>query len=166
VLTHGQGPEWVQAAQLGQMMEPGNHLYDAPAPAMPSHTAVVPVAAQGDGAPSGLSPVADFELKLEGLLDERRQEPGVASALRDTAATHTIDFPGVSDGAAAVAESRPAASAGREIGSAAWNTKLELAIACREIGDHEGARELLAEVVNSGHPELTAQAKRLLQQLA
>ncbi len=166
VLTHGQGPEWVQAAQLGQMLEPGNHLYDAPAQAMPSHTAVVSVAAQGDAAASDLSPVADFELKLAGLLDERRHELGGASALPDTAATHTIDFPGGSDSAAAVAESRPAASMGRAIGAAAWTTKLELAIACREIGDQEGARELLAEVVNSGHPDLSVQAKRLLQQLA
>jgi pilus assembly protein FimV len=166
VLTHGQGPEWTQAAQLGQVLEPGNHLYGAPSQTMTSPTAVEAVLVRDESDSPNLSPVADFELKLEGLLDERRHELGGASTVPATAATHTIEFPGATPGVAAVAASRPGASAGPEIGAAAWATKLELAIACREIGDHEGARELLVEVVNSGNPELAGQAKRLLQQLA
>ena len=45
-------------------------------------------------------------------------------------------------------------------------TKLDLAAAYEEIGDKEGARELLEEVVAGGTPEQIAKAKALLQRLA
>ena len=48
----------------------------------------------------------------------------------------------------------------------ALKTKIELALACNEIGDSAGARDLLAEVAASHHSELAARAKSLLQQLA
>ncbi|MBM3337323.1 MAG: hypothetical protein FJY60_06525, partial [Betaproteobacteria bacterium] len=54
----------------------------------------------------------------------------------------------------------------RESDLASLKTKLDLAIACREIGDHEGARELFAEVAASPHPELSQRAQSLLSQLA
>jgi FimV-like protein len=50
--------------------------------------------------------------------------------------------------------------------SSVLNTKLELALACREIGDHAGARELLVEVASARDPELAQRAQVLLQQLA
>jgi FimV-like protein len=52
------------------------------------------------------------------------------------------------------------------LSSAVLNTKFELALACREIGDHAGARELLAEVAHARDPELAQRAQTLLQQLA
>jgi FimV-like protein len=58
------------------------------------------------------------------------------------------------------------ASGAQEIDPASLKTKLDLAIACQEIGDHEGARELLAEVAASLHPELSQRAQSLLGQLA
>jgi pilus assembly protein FimV len=45
-------------------------------------------------------------------------------------------------------------------------TKLDLALAYEEIGDKEGARELLDEVVKGGHPELSEKARSLLEKLA
>jgi len=48
----------------------------------------------------------------------------------------------------------------------ALTTKLELAQACQEIGDIEGARELLGEVAASGHLEFARRAQSLLNQLA
>ncbi|KIF82260.1 FimV/HubP family polar landmark protein [Noviherbaspirillum autotrophicum] len=45
-------------------------------------------------------------------------------------------------------------------------TKLDLAIAYREIGDKEGARELLDEVMKGGSPEQSEKAKSLLLELA
>ena len=45
-------------------------------------------------------------------------------------------------------------------------TKLDLALAYREIGDQEGARVLLDEVVKGGSPEQSEKAKSLLQGLA
>jgi pilus assembly protein FimV len=45
-------------------------------------------------------------------------------------------------------------------------TKLDLAIAYQEIGDKEGARELLDEVLRGGSPEQSEKAKSLLLELA
>lgn len=45
------------------------------------------------------------------------------------------------------------------------STKLDLAVAYREIGDKEGARELLEEVLASGHPEYTSKAQDLLEKI-
>lgn len=45
-------------------------------------------------------------------------------------------------------------------------TKLDLAIAYQEIGDKEGARELLDEVLKGGTPEQSERAKSLLLELA
>jgi pilus assembly protein FimV len=46
------------------------------------------------------------------------------------------------------------------------STKLDLAVAYREIGDKEGARELLEEVIASGHSEYAEKAKGLLRKIA
>lgn len=45
-------------------------------------------------------------------------------------------------------------------------TKLDLAIAYQEIGDREGARELLDEVIKGGNPDQSEKAKSLLEALA
>lgn len=50
--------------------------------------------------------------------------------------------------------------------SAEMATKLDLAIAYQEIGDKEGARELLDEVMKGGTPEQSEKAKSLLLELA
>ncbi|WP_420474168.1 FimV/HubP family polar landmark protein [Noviherbaspirillum sp. ST9] len=50
--------------------------------------------------------------------------------------------------------------------SAEMATKLDLAIAYQEIGDKEGARELLDEVLKGGTPEQSERAKALLLELA
>jgi pilus assembly protein FimV len=51
-------------------------------------------------------------------------------------------------------------------GSAEMATKLDLAIAYQEIGDKEGARELLEEVVKGGNAEQVDKARSLLAKLA
>ncbi|MFC7513938.1 FimV/HubP family polar landmark protein [Herbaspirillum sp. GCM10030257] len=60
------------------------------------------------------------------------------------------------------------AGVGEESGfsSAEMATKLDLAIAYQEIGDKEGARELLDEVLKGGSPEQSERAKSLLLELA
>ena len=44
-------------------------------------------------------------------------------------------------------------------------TKLDLAVAYQEIGDKEGARELLEEVIQGGVPEHSEKAKVLLAKM-
>jgi pilus assembly protein FimV len=56
--------------------------------------------------------------------------------------------------------------AGSFSSSAEMATKLDLAIAYQEIGDKEGARELLDEVLKGGSPEQSEKAKNLLLELA
>lgn len=60
----------------------------------------------------------------------------------------------------------PVPSIGPISAEAELSTKLDLAVAYREIGDKEGARELLEEVVASGHPQYTSKAKDLLEKIA
>jgi pilus assembly protein FimV len=45
------------------------------------------------------------------------------------------------------------------------DTKLDLAIAYQEIGDKEGARELLDEVLRGGNPDQAARANAMKAQL-
>lgn len=45
------------------------------------------------------------------------------------------------------------------------DTKLDLAIAYQEIGDKEGARELLDEVIRGGSDDQVARANQMLAQL-
>jgi FimV-like protein len=52
------------------------------------------------------------------------------------------------------------------VSSSVLSTKLELALACKEIGDHAGARDLLTEVASARDPELAQRAQALLLQLA
>ena len=52
------------------------------------------------------------------------------------------------------------------LGAEETNTKLELARAYEEMGDREGARELLGEVLKEGTSEQQAKARDLLSKLA
>ena len=54
---------------------------------------------------------------------------------------------------------------GDDLGSAEMSTKLDLALAYQEIGDKEGARELLEEVLKGGNSEQSARASELLGKL-
>ncbi len=181
--TGGKGSAWEQAAQMGQMLDPGNPLYGSMPQAMhtvaqrnpPASLQAVPAAgkdggraAAGSSATSSAgSSVDDFGLKLEGLLDEQRREQGKPPApMQAAAASATPDFSlsGISRGEASGRRIEPTLSG--EPDHAALTTKLDLAQACEEIGDHEGARELLAEVAAAHDPELSRRAQDLLRKLA
>lgn len=164
VLTHGQGEDWAQASRLGQVFDPGNRLFGAPT--RPDTPPAGPVNAPQ--APATVSPVADFQLKLEGLLDERRRDQPPSFPAAQPAAPGPLDF-----SLSGIAAPRPDTPSDRieprldeRPNAAALNTKLDLAIACQEIGDKEGARELLAEVAAARDPELSPRAQSLLKQLA
>ena len=208
VLTHGVGEAWAQAAQMGTVLDPGNLLYGPAMRNTAEFTPASPKPAPAQPAPT-TSPVVDFEFKLEGLLDERRNEittsipsapsvghvasakatssdasssytasPTASYAASDLA--NTLEFnlsdsfsSSVSVSGSSLSSSSPSAAIQKSTGPgvqesdlASLKTKLDLAIACQEIGDHEGARELLAEVAASPHPELSQRAQSLLGQLA
>jgi pilus assembly protein FimV len=99
---------------------------------------------------------------IEGLsLDLNDAEPEPAAAPAETGAGPAEAA--AEDGAAKEGEEEEdeTSSFAKEI-----NTKLDLAAAYQEIGDKDGARELLEEVVQSGNKRQVAKAQEMLGQLA
>lgn len=207
VLTHGVGEAWTQAAQMGVILDPGNLLYGAALRddlAKRNHSVDQVEAVAGSAAvqPAVVSPVADFEFRLEGLLDERRNvadaatSTATATAIATTTAarqttsavlmnagtTNSVPVNDLSDAlefnvldsltspSLSLVSSAPALKTAGFIAKgtdlASLQTKLDLAIACDEIGDKEGARELLTEVASGPDTELAQRAQSLLSQLA
>jgi pilus assembly protein FimV len=64
------------------------------------------------------------------------------------------------------APAAPADAAALSAAHMEMETKLDLAIAYQEIGDKEGARELLDEVIRGGNPEQAARATSMRSALA
>ncbi|HEY0845729.1 MAG TPA: FimV/HubP family polar landmark protein [Noviherbaspirillum sp.] len=83
-------------------------------------------------------------------------ETGPSADVSETDAVPDLDFAAQNEFAAEDSASN----------SAEMATKLDLAIAYQEIGDKEGARELLDEVLKGGTPEQSERAKSLLLELA
>ena len=202
VLTHGVGEAWKQAAQMGVVLDPGNLLYGAALREeavrrsdhpdlhpVPESTAVATPAKE-------ISPVIDFEFRLEGLLGEQKNDPGsmikpaiklaTAAGLSGTGksadvtdertssdSSHVLEF-SLSDSLISSLSSSAVTMPGlkspgvteKSADFSALQTKLDLAIACDEIGDREGARELLTEVAGGEDPALAQRAQSLLSQLA
>ncbi len=163
VRTHGAGADWERAAQLGRQLDPGNLLFDGPVSAAPTETFA---SSPRDLAES--TPIDDFGLRLDGLLNERRSAELPAAPPTQSArsapqanapASNSLDF-----SLAGIDVGSPSSGARTDAG--ALTTKLELAQACQEIGDREGARELLNEVIASGDPVLAPRAQSMLRQLA
>ena len=84
--------------------------------------------------------------------------------LPDFASEHNLNFASAND---TPAESHHQTNI-EEIGdiSAEMATKLDLAVAYQEIGDKDGARELLEEVLKGGNQEQVARAKTMMHELA
>lgn len=179
VMSHGLGIEWEQAAQMGQQLDPGNLLYGG-TPVEPEVSSMVPVKPplgliRPDDSMSSGSAVEDFGLKLEGLLDERRKDsdtglpfaPQSARRASDSVTAPDFQLSGIVPAAThKTTDTIGTIGTNLEDDARALKTKIDLALACQEIGDKEAARELLAEVAGTHHPELAGHAQSLLQQLA
>ena len=186
LLTHGQGSDWARAAQIGQSLEPDNHLYksltscvDATAVSTsrnqngsnpyesPQNSNSV-VASQASGSKTGIS---DRVINNKAISDKAISDKVVndkvinEQAMPDT--SHLIDFslePIATHTAPSTTRMAPITQG--PVSSSVLSTKLELALACKEIGDHAGARDLLTEVASARDPELAQRAQALLLQLA
>jgi len=172
VLTHAQGAEWMQAAQLAQKMEVGNPLttsgssmksFKEPSGGMNIATASVHLPSKFTSSLNDqpATTVADFSISLDGMLQEGREGSSIARPPSSTATAEVIDFTQTG-----VTSKTSFTQAHTQAETLALKTKLDLAVACNEIGDNEGARDLLREVASSQHAELAPRAKSLLQQLA
>lgn len=178
-LTGGTGPHWTQIASQGLELDPGNPLYSGAGVTAPTdmrQTSAPPAMAQApDPAPvpaptlpAGLDlDVASFQprpapppaAEAKGSpFDFSDLEPGPAPAAR--ADSNALDF----DLAGLSLDLQDPASGGP--GSAdALATKLSLAEEFQAIGDVDGARSLVQEVLAEADGDLRGRAQRLLAEL-
>jgi len=119
--------------------------------------ASAPAAAQAP-APAPSAPASsgglDFDLNL-GASDEKAETPSAAPAMDLSAISLDLGTPGEAPAAGASADPK-------------WQevaTKLDLAKAYEEMGDKDGARELLNEVLREGDAAQQGQAKQMLAKL-
>ena len=179
-LTGGIGPVWEQIAGLGQEIDPGNPLYvpgrpgvelsraelDAapkPAPApTPALAPAVPAGLDLDFASFPPPPVATRTEEAAGSPFDFGDEPApTPAAAKADANTLDFDLAGLSLELDEPARDTPANTAGHE----ALTTKLSLAEEFQAIGDADGARSLLQEVLAEADGELRRRAERMLAEL-
>ena len=123
-------------------------------PATPYKAPAAPeLAAPSADQPAGLPPA------IEGLSLDLSDADAPASAA-ETSASEPV-APGEAGADAAEEDEDETSSFAKEI-----NTKLDLAAAYQEIGDKDGARELLDEVAKSGNRRQVAKAQEMLEQLS
>ena len=137
----------------------------APAPEleMSDFAAAAPAAAESESIELAAPPVEeapldfDFDLGQEEMVSAA-PAPAAESAVPD------LDLTGISLDIGAAAPAEPAAGP-VDFGSQEVSTKLDLARAYVDMGDMEGAREILQEVIREGGAEQQEEAKKLLSEL-
>jgi pilus assembly protein FimV len=178
-LSKGVGAEWEQAMRIGRILDPDNPLYSAAkTSARTTQTMVTRNDNQeilmrtepslklvvSDTIVSKSSSVMEFDSRLEGMLAAHRKREiadGIPPII-DVEPHIGLDFPSEAD----QTRIRTEFVINDDRALTALRTKLDLALACQEIGDRDGARELLSEVASAENPELAKRAQSLLAQLA
>ncbi|MFJ9450015.1 FimV/HubP family polar landmark protein [Herbaspirillum sp. NPDC101397] len=177
--TGGSGEEWEKAAALGIVLDPTNPLYGAvieeeiapaeePAPAEPEPDQGLEFDLDdfkgaeiqpGTTPPADIGSKIDFDLELDsGVKSEEEEKPAPAAPV-----LNDIDLdlpPPETPKPVDVLEDDESAF------TAEMSTKLDLAAAYQEIGDKEGARELLEEVIRGGNDAQIARARDMLSKLS
>ena len=175
--TGGAGEEWQQAVAMGIVLDPTNPLYGAvietveeqapeavtPEPAATSEETDLEFdlddfkAAElqaNDKPAADIGEKIDFDLELDsGAAGKEVAEPVAENTIE-------LDLP------APVEAPKPQMLEDDESAFASeMSTKLDLAAAYQEIGDREGARELLEEVIRGGNDGQIVRAKEMLAAL-
>ncbi len=134
---------------------------------VPSAAGAQDVALEAAAAPAQESNMLDFQIELPKANEEpatRAASPAAASADADGGLDFKLDGLSLSlDG-----EPKTAVAAAGGEKDAHWydvQTKFDLAKAYQEMGDKDGAKEILQEVIKEGDTEQKAQAKTLLDSL-
>lgn len=176
--TGGVGEEWEKAVALGIVLDPTNPLYgavveeeivpeEAPAPVEPEPDQGLEfdlddfkgAEIQPGTPPADIGSKIDFDLELDsGVKPEEEAAPKPAAPV-----LNDIDLdlpPPETPKPVDVLEDDESAFA------AEMSTKLDLAAAYQEIGDKEGARELLEEVIRGGSDAQIERARDMLSKLS
>jgi pilus assembly protein FimV len=171
----------LEAGQLQRMAAAGAQqaAEEAAAPLMPDFTLEIPAAGGGEPVtqtdialepvPTSDSHMIDFQIELPKSEDMTATavmgaEPAAAAPATDGGLDFKLDIPDLNLG-----EQPQAAAAATGEKDGHWydvQTKFDLAKAYQEMGDKDGAREILQEVIKEGDAEQQAQAKTLLETLA
>ncbi|HEX5342337.1 MAG TPA: FimV/HubP family polar landmark protein [Duganella sp.] len=118
--------------------------------------------------PKAEAPSLDFDTSLDLPAETITAAPPPAAQEFDLSGID-LDLDNLGGGAATATEApaaaAPASSEPLSAHHMEMDTKLDLAIAYQEIGDKEGARELLDEVLRGGNPEQVARANTMKAQL-
>ena len=118
-----------------------------------------------DAVPTQDGHVIDFQIELPKDEAPATVVPAVSEApATDAGLDFKLDIPDLDLGDKSKAD---AAAGGEKDGH--WydvQTKFDLAKAYQEMGDKDGAREILQEVIQEGDAEQQSQAKNLLESLA
>jgi pilus assembly protein FimV len=191
LLAHLENPDdslWQRAAEMGRELNPDNPLYSQEPSAAPP---VEELAESGEEAFAENDEVTDFEMNFDAKVDampEAARDSAEAArdsaeAARDSAEAAVAEKEpttgaeiGFSDAeleydltvADATAESEEEEDNGEGILSSADEaaTKLDLARAYIEMGDPDGARSILQEVVEEGDDGQKLEAEDLMSQIA
>jgi pilus assembly protein FimV len=181
-----EGPEWQEAAEMGRDLQPENPLYagavsataaaepeagfDLDRPAAPGRgdTGLYDFGAtQAVAPPPAATPAAadrteqfDFSL-IEAARTEALPQPAPAADL----GTQALPMPDLDLDLDRVAAASSGTSAPMFEGEDAVGTKLDLARAYLDMGDPEGARSMLQEVLAEGNATQQGEARRLLAEI-
>ncbi|HVF34276.1 MAG TPA: FimV/HubP family polar landmark protein [Candidatus Saccharimonadia bacterium] len=168
------GPDsaaWQEAAEMGRTLCPGNPMFDRPVeparkefdfdhlqvastPPLRAAAPVVPVAPVA--APTPVSADDNFDFNL---LDDKPKPAPAPLADHRTQQMPALDFSSLDTSRASPPTAEPAPF---DAGDDSVGTKLDLARAYLDMGDPEGARSMLQEVLSEGSEVQKTEAKRLL----
>ena len=186
-------PVWAKAAAMGAQIDPSNSLYggaagggEVPAPAAHEKPDVdLVIGGGGQAQMAGLSSgTPSFDLDIGGQKAEADLSTTMApvtgldvpvEAPKEEKSSFDFDLSSLDMPAGTTAPQSAAPAEGLsdlslDLGSGGGSgegagTKLELAKAYLEIGDKDGAKDILLEVAREGTPEQQAEAQKLIESL-
>ncbi|MEZ5464442.1 MAG: FimV/HubP family polar landmark protein [Lysobacteraceae bacterium] len=154
---------WRQVVAMGREVIPDHPMFDEAEPLpMPDADDAFERALEGE------PPIAEAADNAAGDAPEDAsfswEEPSAEAPVHaEPAPREELDLGAISEPAPAAAESEPEAAGDLDEDAAA--TKLELARAYLDMGDIEGARGMLEEVLSEGNPGQRDEARRLLDEI-
>jgi pilus assembly protein FimV len=155
--------EWHEVAVMGEELAPGNPLFAAPAEG-PADTAVVETEVEEEpevaAPPQDAAPGEDLEMEPVSEAGEDEPVAGTQPQLAPDAWDESLPVMGT------ITEAQPepasAETAAVQFSDDPVDTKLDLARAYLDMGDPDGARAMLDEVLEEGSQTQKDEARRLL----
>lgn len=188
------GPTWDKAVEMGRAIDPHNPLYggsgqpdiesapvlDTPAPMVANEVEVEPeAAAPAETVLDFSTDTPDLDLDIPTLSEPKAEEPKVAEPAQKETSDLDFDLSGFDLNVPEEPASKQPTAPSMDFSGLDLNlgdagdadefdevaTKLDLARAYLEMGDKDGAREILQEVINEGNDKQKSDAKSIIASL-